>query len=278
MSGVQSGEGNDDDAHAPARPPLRARLAAAGLDWIAPDWGAPANVHAFVTTRNGGVSTGAHATLDLGGTGNRAEHAAAIAENRRRVERFLPSPPRWLSQIHGHDVVDADAASPALVPRADAAVTRQPDIVLAIRVADCMPVLFAHRDGVAIAAAHAGWRGLAGGVLERTLEAMRCEPGDVVAWLGPAIGRTAFEVGADVHDAFVRDDAGANLAFAPLRPGKWLADLDALARRRLSRAGVGSVVSSNLCTHGDPARFFSYRRDGASGRMAAFVWRTGLRA
>jgi hypothetical protein len=268
MSDVHDAGGNDD-----ASTDLRARFVRAGLDWIVPDWDAPANVRAFVTTRNGGVSTGAHATLDLGGTDNPPDRAAAVAENRRRVQRFLPSRPRWLTQVHGHDVVEAGATPRDALPRADACVTREPGVVLAIRVADCIPVLLAHRDGAVIGAAHAGWRGLAGGVVERALDAMRCEPRDVVAWLGPAIGRTAFEVGADVHDAFVRNDAGADEAFAPLRAGKWLADLDTLARRRLAGAGVTRVVSSGLCTYSDPARFFSYRRDGASGRMAAFLWR-----
>lgn len=277
MSESPGAKGNDDAACA-ARQPLRARLADAGLDWIVPAWRAPQNVHAFVTTRRGGVSTGAHATLDLGGTDNPPERARAVAENRARVQRFLPSAPRWLTQVHGANVVEATATPWKAVPRADASVTRDADVVLAVRVADCMPVLLAHRDGSVVAAAHAGWRGLAAGVVERTVDAMRCEPRDVVAWLGPAIGRTAFEVGADVREAFVRHDAGDADAFAPLREGKWLADLDALARRRLARAGVGAVVSSCLCTHGDPARFFSYRRDGASGRMAAFVWRTELPA
>jgi YfiH family protein len=134
-------------------------------------------------------------------------------------------------------------------------------------------VLFARRDGAVIGIAHAGWRGLAQGVLERTLDAMRCDAHDVVAWLGPAIGRTAFEVGADVYDAFVRDDDEACAAFAPLRAGKWHADLEALARRRLARAGVAAVAGGGMCTFRDAARYFSYRRDGATGRMAAFLWR-----
>jgi YfiH family protein len=268
-SASQSADGNDD-----ACADTPARLARAGLDWIVPAWDAPANVHAFVTTRNGGISTGVHATLDLGASDNPPERAAAAAGNRRRVQRFLPSPPRWLTQVHGHDVVEIGASAPHAVPRADASVTRDAGVVLAIRVADCMPVLLAQRDGSVIGAAHAGWRGLAGGVVERTLAAMRCAANEVLAWLGPAIGRTAFEVGTDVYDAFVRHDPGADAHFTPLRAGKWLADLDGLARRRLARAGVTSIVSSGLCTYRDPARFFSYRRDGASGRMAAFAWRT----
>jgi YfiH family protein len=268
MSASQRDEGSDDASA------TTARLARAGLDWIVPAWEAPPNVHAFVTTRNGGVGDGAQATLDLGATRNPPERAAAVAENRRRVQRFLPSPPRWLMQVHGHDVVEQGARPAHALPVADASVTRDADVVLAIRVADCMPVLLAQRDGAVLGAAHAGWRGLAGGVVERTLEAMRCAPHEVVAWLGPAIGRTAFEVGADVYEAFVRNDAGADAHFTALRAGKWLADLDALARRRLTRVGVRSVVSSGLCTYRDPTRFFSYRRDGASGRMAAFLWRT----
>lgn len=226
---------------------LAQRIRAAGLDWIAPDWPAPSGVHAFVTTRNGGVSP----------------------------EAFLPAPPLRLTQVHGTDVVAAPGASKS--PRADAAVTFEPNVVLAVRVADCMPVLFADRAGSVIGIAHAGWRGMAAGVLENTIAAMSREPSQVFAWLGPAIGRSAFEVGADVRDAFVGADPGAQKAFADVRPGKWLADLEALARMRLARAGVNAIHGGRMCTASEPARFFSFRRDGTSGRMEAFLWREAPR-
>jgi len=222
---------------------LAQRIRAAGLDWIAPDWPAPRGVHAFITTRNDGVSP----------------------------EAFLPAPPCRLTQVHGAEVVAAPDASKS--PRADAAVTFEPNVVLAVRVADCMPVLFADRAGSVIGIAHAGWRGMAAGVLENTIAAMSREPSRVFAWLGPAIGRSAFEVGADVRDAFVGADPGAQKAFADVRPGKWLADLEALARMRLARAGVNAIHGGHMCTASDPARFFSFRRDGTSRRMEAFLWR-----
>jgi len=256
---------------------LAQRIAAAGYDWIAPQWPAPVQVHAFVTTRHGGASVGAQASLDLGGASiasSTPAEATAIVENRRRVQAFLPAPPVWLSQVHGADVAAIGATTPAEPPRADAAVTRRADVVLAVRIADCMPVLFSDRHGSVVAAAHAGWRGLAAGVLESTLAAMDCPARDVIAWLGPAIGRTAFEVGADVRDAFVRQDTQAAAAFVDAMPGKWLADLEALARARLQAAGVHAIHGGGMCTHSDPQRFFSFRRDRSSGRMAAFVWRS----
>jgi YfiH family protein len=230
-----------------------------------------------VTTRNGGASTGASASLDLGGSTlpSAPDKTAAVLENRRRVQAFLPSPPVWLAQVHGADVATVATTAPPSPPRADAATTRDPNVVLAARVADCMPVLFADRDASVVAVAHAGWRGLAAGVLENTIAAMHCCPARIVAWLGPAIGRRAFEVGADVYDAFVGLDASARTAFAPRSPGKWLADLEALVRMRLAHVGVHAIDGGGLCTFDDRARFFSYRRDGTSGRMAAFVWREG---
>ena len=258
---------------------LAARFDAAALDWIVPRWPAPASVHAFCTTRNGGVSGGPRASLDLGRSWNEEPEARdAIAENRRRVLAFLPSTPVWLDQVHGPEVTVVDDAArrgdDAPWPRADGAATRLTGVVLAVRVADCLPVLFSDVAGSVIGIAHAGWRGLAAGVLENTVAAMACPPRNLLAWLGPAIGASAFEVGDDVRDAFVAADAGAAGAFAHGRDGKWLASLDALARRRLARAGVTNVSSADLCTASDPARFFSYRRDRSPGRMAAFIWRT----
>ena len=258
---------------------LAERIAAAGYDWIVPQWQAPSDVHAFVTTRNGGVSSGVSASLDLGGSTlpTAPDAAAAVVENRRRAQAFLPSPPVWLAQVHGADVATIETIAPSSPPRADAAITREPNVVLAARVADCMPVLFADRDASVVAVAHAGWRGLAAGVLDNTIAAMHCSPARIVAWLGPAIGRMAFEVGSDVYDAFVGRDAAARTAFLQKSPGKWHADLEALARMRLARAGVAAIDGGDLCTFSDRGRFFSYRRDGTSGRMAAFVWRDGAR-
>ena len=250
------------------------------LDWLVPDWTVDRRVRAFVTTRAGGASSGAYATLDLGGGAAQGD-PQAIAENRRRVGAHLPAPPRWLRQVHGNGVLHVDAppahdASHAFdadaLPVADAAVTRVPGVPLAVRIADCLPVFLAARDGSVIGVAHAGWRGVAGGVLERTVAAMPCGPADVAAWIGPGIGPDAFEVGDDVRDAFTQGDGGAATHFRPQRAGKWLADLPALARRRLVAAGVTDVRGGNWCTVRDPARFFSYRRDGATGRMAAVIF------
>ena len=237
-------------------------------DWIVPSWPVPPRVRAFVTTRNGGVSTGPYATLNLG---YGRDDAAAVTENRRRVQQHLPAAPTWLRQVHGADVRDV-AAPDASEPTADAAVTRAADVPLVVMVADCLPVLLAERNGAIVGVAHAGWRGVSAGVLERTVAAMRCAPHDIVAWIGPGIGPQAFEVGRDVYDAFVAHDAAAAAEFRPLREGKWLADLPRLARRRLAAAGVGNVHGGEGCTMRDPGRFFSYRRDGASGRMGAFIW------
>lgn len=261
---------------------LSGRLRAAGLDWIVPAWGAPASVHAFVTTRNGGVGTGSAASMDLGnadGAAAGADARHAVVENRRRVQAFLPAPPAWLDQVHGASVADVDrppndASAPAL-PRADAAVTRGRGVVLAVRIADCLPVLFSDRAGTVVGCAHAGWRGLAEGVLENAVLAMACDPARLVAWLGPSIGAAAFEVGDEVREAFVARDRAAADAFVAGRRGKWYADLEALARQRLARAGVTAVSGGGLCTASDPSRFFSYRREGTTGRMAAFVWMAG---
>ena len=242
-------------------------------DWLVPEWPVSDRVRAFVTTRNGGVSTGRYASLNLGfgAAGAAGDDPAAVAENRRRVVRTLPAAPTWLRQVHGTAVVEIDAPLRE-APTADAAITRAPDTPLAVLAADCLPVLLAARDGSVIGVAHAGWRGLAAGVVERTLAAMACPAEQMVAWLGPCIGPEAFEVGAGVCDAFLSADRDADACFRPLRDGKWLADLPALARRRLAAAGVGAVSGGAWCTVQTPRRFYSYRRDGATGRMAAVLW------
>jgi YfiH family protein len=256
---------------------LAARFDAAGLDWIVPQWPAQPAVRAFATTRNGGVSDGPGASLDIGSHPLRGDDAdtAAIVENRRRIEAWLPSAPQWLDQVHGTRVVtidDPSAAASSAGVQADGAVTRRHGTVLAIRTADCLPVLLCDRAGEVIGAAHAGWRGLAAGVLENAIAAMGAAPARIVAWLGPAIGRTAFEVGGEVREAFIAADRDAITAFEPGAPGKWLADLELLARQRLMRAGVTAVHGGGMCTMSDPSRYFSYRRDRRTGRMAALIW------
>lgn len=238
-------------------------------DWIVPDWPAPANVKAFVTTRAGGISAGPYAGLNLGFRTD--DDPLAVEANRRRLLAALPGEPKWLRQVHGCGVVDADTL--AGIPEADAAVARSPNTVCAVLVADCIPVLLADRTGSAVAVAHAGWRGLAGGVLERAVERLARPPEELLAYLGPGIGPRAFEVGADVREAFLAGDAQAEAAFRPRSPGKWMADLFLLARQRLARCGVARIHGGDLCTHSDPRRFYSYRRDGPTGRMAALIWR-----
>lgn len=198
----------------------------------------------------------------------------ARAENRRRFERFLPRSPVPLSQVHGAAVAVLERTTTA-IPTADAAVTRERGVVCSVLTADCMPVLLTDRRGSAVGIAHAGWRGLAAGVLEATVDALArvgADRGNLHAWLGPAIGPAAFEVGADVHMAFCNDDPGAASFFAARREGKWHADLYGLARRRLASAGVATIDGGGECTHTDVARFFSYRRERASGRMATAIW------
>jgi len=259
---------------------VAARVVAAGLDWLVPQWPAPRGVNAFFTTRNAVGEHGARtSSFDVGGAPGMLADAArsdAIAESRRIIKALVPSSPVWLDQVHDATVVDIDRLPRGAGdrwPRADAAVTRATDVVLAIRVADCLPALFTSADGSVIGAAHAGWRGLAAGVLENTVAAMHCNAAGVLAWLGPCIGAAAYEVGDDVRDALVARDGDAASAFARGRPGKWQADLEMLARRQLAHAGVVAVTSARMCTASDPARFFSFRRDRATGRMAAFIWR-----
>lgn len=240
-------------------------------DWIVPDWPAPARVRALITTRAGGVSTGPFASFNLGlRTG---DDPRAVAANRATLSSLLPQEPGWLRQVHGSRVVDADALGDT--PEADAAVARRPGTVCTVLVADCIPVLLADAAGTAVGIAHAGWRGLAAGVVENAVRAMAGDPGGIVAYLGPGIGPAAFEVGDDVRDVFLARDAGAAVAFTPHAAGKWLADLFLLARRCLRRAGVGEIHGGTLCTYTDAQRFFSYRRSRVTGRMAALIWRAG---
>ncbi|KAF1686019.1 multi-copper polyphenol oxidoreductase [Pseudoxanthomonas broegbernensis] len=244
------------------------------------DWPAPPRVCAFATLRHGaGDSAAPFDTFDLGM--RNGDDPGVVAANRAALARIggLPSAPHWLRQVHGTGVLRFDA--PLAVPRAredepeaDAAVTSTPGTVLAVLTADCLPVLLAAADGGEVAAAHAGWRGLASGVLEATVAAMRTPPGELVAWLGPAAGPLAYEIGAEVRDAFLAGDPAAAFAFAATRAGHWRMDLYALARRRLQAAGIaaGAVHGGGLCTISDPRRFYSHRRDGRGGRMACIAF------
>lgn len=242
-------------------------------DWLRPQWPAPDCVRSLISTRAGGVSTGPFASLNLGR--HVGDEAAAVAENRRRLRVALPHEPFWLNQVHGADVVRLGPGTDLqVVHTADAAVTALKDRPCAVMVADCLPVLFCDESGTCVAAAHAGWRGLAGGVLEATVAAMPVRPGRLLAYLGPAIGPDAFEVGAEVRDAFTSRHPAALAAFRPRadRPEKYLADIFALARLRLAAAGVDRIYGGSECTFSSPDRYFSYRRDGKTGRMAALIW------
>ena len=236
---------------------------------LVPDWPVPAGVRAVMTTRRGGVSVEPYASFNL--ASHVGDDGRAVAANRHRLRHALslPTEPAWLEQVHGTAV----AVLPGIVAGpADAAVAFTPGHVCAVLVADCLPVFLASRAGDRVGVAHAGWRGLADGVVEATVAALDCEPGSLVAWLGPSIGPDAFEVGSDVREAFLDRDAGAAAAFRAGSAGNYHADLPALARRRLAALGIRDVSGGGLCTHADPARFYSFRRDGATGRMAALVW------
>jgi polyphenol oxidase len=237
---------------------------------LTPDWPAPPAVRAAFTLRAGGVSDAPYDSLNVGA--HVGDAPANVAENRRRVcERLsLPAEPAWLEQVHGTDVIELAAMAPQRP--ADAAITRQPRRVCVVQVADCMPVLFAARDASAVGIAHAGWRGLAAGVLEATVSRLSVLPADLVAWLGPAICAEHFEVGGEVREAFIARDAGAADAFAANARGRWQCDLAALVRRRLAALGITAVSGGAWCTHADRGRFFSFRRDGQCGRMAALIW------
>lgn len=244
------------------------------LELIRPDWPAPANVHAFVTTRSGGVSAAPYASLNLGDHVD--DDPAAVAENRRRLRACLPAEPVWLRQMHGTQCRDASVCLTVAghePPEADAAFARTPGVVCAVLTADCLPVLLCDEDGNAVAAAHAGWRGLAAGVLEATVQAMDVPGERLMAWLGPAIGPQNFEIGSEVRNRFVAHDAAAAVAFTPRPDGKWLGDLYLLARQRLAVLGVRRLAGADFCTMKDKSRFYSYRRDGVTGRMASLIWR-----
>lgn len=242
---------------------------------IVPAWPAPANIKALITTRHGGTSEGAYASFNLGM--HVGDNPAAVAENRRRLSVILPRAPVWLRQVHGTAVVRAEdwaETTSTGEAEADAVLASTPDLPCAVMMADCLPVLFCDQAGTQVAVAHAGWRGLCAGVLENTVASMAVEPQSLMAYLGPAIGPAKFEVGSVVRDAFMAVDGRSASAFAPLQAtGKFLADIYTLTRQRLVRAGVTRIYGGDFCTVTEAARFFSYRREGKTGRMAAVIWR-----
>lgn len=242
--------------------------------WIEPDWPQVTGVRAAFTLRNGGVSPPPWSSLNLGR--HVGDEAGRVAENRRRVTAALglPATPAWLEQVHGRTVLELSAARLPAGRRADGAVTGRAGRVLAVQTADCLPVLLAARDGSRIGVAHAGWRGLAAGVLEAAVAAMDVPEERLQAWLGPAIGMSAYEVGPEVREQCLAGAPDAGEAFRPGREDRWQLDLAGLARHRLRALGV-AVHGGQRCTASDRDRFFSYRRDGPTGRMAALIWRSG---
>lgn len=245
-------------------------MPAVPADYLTPTWPVAPGVRAVCTTRVGGVSSGPFASFNLGD--HVGDAPGDVAANRARLahDLTLPGPVRWLRQVHGAEV----AQGPQLAgnPVADASVTNRPGEVLAILTADCLPVLLADRHGRRVGAAHAGWRSLSGGVLEATVARLGTDPAELTAWLGPAISARAYEIDAQVRDAFMQDDCRAGAAFEATRPGHWRADLYLLARQRLAAIGVTEVFGGGHCTAGDSERFFSFRRDGECGRMASLIW------
>ncbi len=235
---------------------------------LVPDWPAPKNVRSLQTTRIGGVSVAPYDSLNL--SGNVGDLPLSVGRNRMLLEPLLPSEPIWLKQVHG--VTVADATDAGCWPEADACVSSHPGAVCVVMTADCLPVLLCDDRGSVVGAVHAGWRGLCDGVIEHAVSAMGVAPGTLMAWLGPAIGVTAFEVGDDVRAEFIARDPKSTAAFVPHAPNKWRADIYQLARLRLSGLGVDRVYGGGLCTHTDHARFFSYRRDNVTGRTGTLIW------
>jgi polyphenol oxidase len=235
---------------------------------LIPNWPAPASVRALQSTRSGGCSPVPYASFNLGS--HVGDAPVLVARNRMLLAPLMPSEPVWLNQVHGTTVVNAAQAS--CLPQADACVSAQAGVVCVVMTADCLPVLLCDVAGSVVGAAHAGWRGLCDGVIEATVAAMQVAPQTLMAWLGPAIGADAFEVGAEVRAAFVAHAPEAAVAFTPHAPDKYRADIYQLARQRLQALGVTQIYGGEHCTYRDPARFFSYRRDGVTGRMGTFIW------
>jgi len=239
------------------------------IDFILPDWGAPPRVHAFSSMRQGGVSQPPYASFNL--AAHAGDEPQAVAENRRRLaaQVALPTEPVWLQQVHGKHIITGD---PTTADCADGAVTREAGRVCVVLTADCLPLLLCDRHGQVVGAVHAGWRGLLAGVIEAAVDAFDCDAADILAWMGPAIGPQAFEVGEDVFRSFTVQDARSERAFTPGLNNRWLADIYQLARQRLHGCGIESVWGGDRCTYSEPAQFYSYRRDGITGRMASLIW------
>jgi polyphenol oxidase len=243
--------------------------------WFEPEWPAPPGVRVLSTLRgnlsDGGASKAPYASFNLGD--HVGDEPTAVAENRRRLRSAagLPAEPSWLAQVHGVSVADLDGQG--VLGPADAAIARRPGTVCAILTADCLPVVFSTDSGEAVAAAHAGWRGLAAGVLGETVRAFGAPPERLLAWLGPAIGPAHFEVGREVLEAFTALDPGAGAAFHPNARGRFMADLETLARRQLVNLGVTRIYGGGECTYTRADRYFSHRRDGVTGRQATLIWR-----
>ena len=239
---------------------------------VFPDWPAPANVHALTTTRVGGFSQGPYTSFNLGD--HVGDDPDTVARNRALLREALKLPlePLWLKQVHGTNVVDAASAHTHIGVTADGAWTHRPGVVCAVLTADCLPVFLCDRQGTKVALLHAGWRGLAAGVIEAGVRALATPSAELLAWLGPAIGPDSYEVGDDVRRAFLDDDPGAAEGFRPAGAGRWHADLYALACRRLQAQGVNAIHGGNFCTLRERERFYSFRRDGVTGRMASLIW------
>ncbi len=235
---------------------------------IIPDWPAPANVRSLQTTRAGGISSAPYDSLNLGD--HVGDAPLAVQRNRMQLNSLLPSEPVWLNQVHGTTVANADGAS--CLPQADACIARHRAAVCVVMTADCLPVLLCDTQGSVVGVAHAGWKGLAAGVIEAAVNSMDVDPETVMAWLGPAISQDAFEVGDEVRAAFVAVQPQAASAFVAGQSGKWFADLYALARLRLNALGITRVYGGGSCTFRERERYYSYRRDGATGRMGTFIW------
>lgn len=242
------------------------------ISLIQPNWPAPTNIKAYTTTRIGGVGRAPYDTFNLAAHVN--DDPANVEKNRILLQEFLhlPSEPLWLTQVHGVNVVQAELQQPYVT--ADASYTREKNIVCVAQTADCLPVLICDRAATCVAAIHAGWKGLAAGIIEETIKMLKISGNDLLAWLGPAIGPQAFEVGDDVYEQFIAHDANAALGFKKIDNKKWLADIYLLAKQRLHQCDVQNIYGGEFCTYTDKEQFFSYRRDNITGRMASLIWIT----
>ena len=238
------------------------------MELIIPNWPAAKNIKAVSSTRNGGISTGKYESLNLGM--HVGDDESKVRTNRAKLADTadMPCQPVWLNQTHSSRVIEVVEPTQAILD-GDGLFTKQQSIVCSVMTADCLPVLLANVEGTQVSAVHAGWRGLSAGIIEN---AVRKFDGEVIAWIGPAIGSTSFEVGKDVFDSFVTIDSSATRAFNKINHNKWLADMNMLVTQKLNLSGVTNVSYSGCCTFSEPQRFFSYRRDGVTGRLATFIW------